>query len=161
MTRALPSCRRQSGFSSLYGAFGVVLVSLAVAGLIARSAPQAQDLARGQDSAAAEFLEALLGASVGASGGTMRQYLSYACLEAPCGPGAHPRADVEANFTSAAQALATGLGRAYGLAVYGPSGEWLQTGPVAPSSANGIGRADVFHPGSASFLTVAAWLGPA
>jgi len=160
MMRAPPSRRRNSGFSSLYGAFGVVLVSLALAGLIARSALEPHDLPRAETAAASEFLDALLGASVGASGGTMRQYLSYACLEAPCGPEARPRVAVEANLTAVAEALAKGLGRAYGLAVYAPMGEWLRIGAVAPSPGAGLGRADVFHPGSSSFLTVVAWLSP-
>ena len=155
-----PTRGRASGFSSLYGAFGVVLVSLVVAGLIARSAPQAGQTARDDSVAGAEFLEALLGSSAGASGGTLRQYLSYACLWDPCGPEAHPRAAVEENFTKAAQSLAKGLGRAFGLSVYAAPGEWLRIGALAPETGVGLGRADVFHPGSSTFLTVTAWLSP-
>lgn len=160
MRRLAPARGRASGFSSLYGAFGVVLVSLVVAGLIAKTAPQAQGTAREEKAAAVEFLEALLGSSVGTSDGTLRAYLSYACLEEPCGPEAHARAAVEANFTKSAQALAKGLGRAFGLVVYTPFGEWLRVGAQAPSAGVGPARADVFHPGSSSFLTVVAWLSP-
>lgn len=161
MTGRAPCRRRKAGFSSLYGAFGVVLVSLVVAGLIAQSAKPLQESPRAAGAAASGFLEALLGSTVGAQGATLRQYLSHACLEEPCGPEAHARAPLEANLSATASALAGAMGRQFGLALYTPSGQWFRIGLEGPRAGARIACADVFHPESSSFLTVAAWLAPA
>jgi hypothetical protein len=155
MTRALP----RFGFSALYGAFGVILVSAIIIGTVLAAmggAPPSPDRER---ALARAFLETALRANVDGRT-TLQDAVALSCFAAPCANGTWSPSALAAAVDRVAGPLGSALERSYLVAFTVDGSTPLRVGPAPAGAAGGIAVADVFRPASADFVGVTLRLAP-
>jgi len=155
MTRAFP----RSGFSALYGAFGVILVSAIIIGTVLAAMGGSPPTPERERALARAFLETALRANVDGRT-TLQDAIALSCFAAPCGNGTWGPSALAAAVDGVAGPLGRALERSYLLALTMNGTTQLRVGPAAAGAAGGIAVADVFRPAPADFVGVTLRLAP-
>jgi len=151
--------RSRAGFSALYGAYGVILVSTLVIGVaLSASHGPGPDLER-ERALARHFLATLLASSVG-NATTVEQAVAHACFERNCSAAAWNASSLNATIASLAAPLAHALDRSYILAVTAAGFTVLRSGSLEPRSGQGSASAEIYRPSDRGFAGLALQLGP-
>jgi len=148
-----------AAFSTVYGAFAVVLVSTVVVGVILASPPSRLHVDERDRALADGFVDALLASTLENSSLPISQALSSACLAARCSPGLVTIESVRANLSRLAFPLAKALDRRFDLRLENETGPLFVLGDLPSLHSATASRAAVYHGPTGTYLTLTVALG--
>ena len=151
---------RHGGFSALYGAFGVVLVSAAVAGIVMASMSAHPATSGERRQQAEQFLDTVLRSHID-HGITLHQALAFSCFDSNCPGGSWNATALARAIAGLAVPLARALDDAFQIAVTAENQTQLRVGPADPSPDGVVAEADIFRPAEGDFVGLSLYLEPA
>jgi hypothetical protein len=157
MTRPIGLRARRAGFSSLYGAFGVVLVSTLVIGIVLGSeGPEPQREGR-ERHLAGLFLDTLLKSSVG-NATNFGDAVGAACIHSPCPEGGWNATRLSQAAARIAAPLARALDRAFAVQLSEGGATAFRVGDLPPTARASASQAEVYDRVEVGFVVVAVFL---
>lgn len=155
MRRALS----RAGFSALYGAFGVILVSTVITGGLLASMGSPTPSQERERALAEAFLETVLRSNVDPAT-TLEDAVSRSCLAAACGNLTWNASALGAAVERTAGPLARALERSYLIAFTVNGTTDLRVGAAPATAWGGLAVAEVFRPAPTDFVGVTLRLAP-
>ena len=151
--------RRKGGFSALYGALGVVLVSTAVIGGVLATATPAQRPPVGHGALAPHFLHALL-QSDAANATTLAEALADSCFTSGCDGWRWNASELRSAISTLGGPLARAMGYDFVVVVAVGHASHVRVGNAPADAAVATAFAEVFRPAEGDFVGVSLLLAP-